>query len=52
MKTGLRIPAPGPVYSCEGCGKTVRMVNVCVGRLLCRDCTILELRRLDDEAKV
>lgn len=36
-----------PVYLCADCGKKVRGVNVVEGRNLCRDCTILALRRMD-----
>lgn len=42
-----RIYAPRPMYLCEECGSKQRRVNVVDGRVLCRDCTILALRRLD-----
>jgi hypothetical protein len=44
---GRRIPLEKPVYVCEECGSKKRKVNVVGGRVLCHDCTILELRRLD-----
>lgn len=35
------------MYFCEECGSKERKVNVVGGRVLCHECTILELRRLD-----
>lgn len=44
---GKRIHIEKPVYFCEECGSKERKVNVVGGRVLCHECTILELRRLD-----
>lgn len=41
-----------PVYLCADCGKKVRGVNVVDGRNLCRDCTILALRKMDAQQRI
>lgn len=44
-----RVHVERTMYPCEECGSKQRRVNVVDGRVLCRDCTILALRRLDTE---